>query len=52
MTATISLNNECINSLDISPAIKVIENILAKGEIASCEQNCNFFGVIEESRGP
>ena len=51
MTATITLNNECINSLDLSPATKVIENILAKGEIASCEQKLKFIFDYEKELG-
>ncbi|MDJ0799241.1 MAG: CRR6 family NdhI maturation factor [Calothrix sp. MO_167.B12] len=42
MTTTIALNNDCINTLDLSPATAVIENILQSGAIASQEQQIQF----------
>lgn len=38
MTITITLNNDCIYNLDVSPALTVIESILQAGNISSCEQ--------------
>ena len=53
MTTTIALNNECINSLDLSPATKVIEKILQQGAIASSEQEIQFvFNYEREPEDP
>ena len=53
MTTTIALNNECINSLDLSPATKVIENILQQEAIASSEQEIQFvFNYEREPEDP
>ncbi len=41
MTLIIALNTEIINNLDISPATKIIENIL-RGNIAKNEQKMQF----------
>lgn len=38
MTITITLNNDCIYNLDVSPALTVIEPILQAGKISSSEQ--------------
>ena len=51
MTTTIALNNECINSLDLSPATKVIEKILQQGAIASSEQEIQFVFNYEREPG-
>lgn len=42
MTITITLNNDSINHLDLSPASTVIEQLLQEGEIASHEQQLCF----------
>lgn len=42
MTTTISLNNNFINNLDLSPAVKVIEPLLQDQAIASQEQQLQF----------
>lgn len=43
MTITITLNSECINSLDISPVATAIENLLLeKSAIAAYEQQLSF----------
>ena len=51
MTTTIALNNECINSLELSPATKVIEKILQQGAIASSEQEIQFVFNYEREPG-
>ena len=42
MTITIALNTDNINTLDISPAVTVIEQLLQSGAIASYEQQLRF----------
>ncbi|MFM6135616.1 MAG: CRR6 family NdhI maturation factor, partial [Sphaerospermopsis kisseleviana] len=42
MTITISLNNDSINNLDLSPALKVIEPLLQEESITSQEQQLRF----------
>jgi hypothetical protein len=42
MTLTISLNNNLINNLDLSPAVKVIEPLLQDKGITSQEQQLHF----------
>ena len=39
---TILIDSQSINSLDLSPATKIIDPSLHKGEIASLEQQLNF----------
>ena len=51
MTTKIALNNECINTLDLSPATTVIENILQAGAIASHEQQIQFELNYEQEEG-
>jgi hypothetical protein len=42
MTITITLYKECINSLDLSPATILIDNLLQEGNILSHEQQLHF----------
>jgi hypothetical protein len=42
MTITIALNTDCIQNLDLSPARKVIQNLLHEETIASYEQQLQF----------
>ncbi|BAZ80368.1 CRR6 family NdhI maturation factor [Sphaerospermopsis kisseleviana CS-549] len=42
MTITISLNNDAINNLDLSPALKVIEPLLQEESMTSQEQQLRF----------
>ncbi|KAF3887699.1 MULTISPECIES: CRR6 family NdhI maturation factor [Nostocales] len=42
MTITIALNTEHINSLDLSPAVSVIEKLVQEGAIAPQEQQLCF----------
>jgi hypothetical protein len=42
MTITITINNNSIDKLDLSPAVTVIEKILESGEILPSEQKINF----------
>jgi hypothetical protein len=42
MTITITLNSDSINSLDLSPATTVIEQLLQEGAIATNEQKLRF----------
>jgi hypothetical protein len=42
MTITITINNDSIDKLDLSPAVTVIDKILESGEILSNEQKINF----------
>ncbi|MBF2004571.1 CRR6 family NdhI maturation factor [Chlorogloeopsis fritschii PCC 9212] len=42
MTITITLNSDSINSLDLSPATTVIEQLLQEGAIATYEQQLRF----------
>ena len=51
MTTKIALNNDCINTLDLSPATTVIENILQQGAIASHEQQIQFELNYEREEG-
>ena len=39
---TIIINNQCINSLDLSPVTKTIDPLLQKGATASLEQQLSF----------
>ncbi|WP_413168302.1 CRR6 family NdhI maturation factor [Capilliphycus salinus ALCB114379] len=50
MTITIKLNRQCLDQLDLSPAIATIENILTTGTIAACEQEICF--EIDYPRDP
>ncbi|MFM2061126.1 MAG: hypothetical protein RLZZ507_796 [Cyanobacteriota bacterium] len=42
MTITISLNHNCINNLDLSPVLTVIEPLLQEESITSQEQQLRF----------
>jgi len=42
MTLAIALNTECINNLDLSPASRIIDNMLQDGAIATYEQQLSF----------
>jgi hypothetical protein len=42
MTITITINNNSIDKLDLSPAVTVIDKILESGEILPSEQKINF----------
>jgi hypothetical protein len=42
MTRTLFLDANCLQSLDLSPAIEIIEPILEKREIATYEQSLQF----------
>lgn len=42
MTITITLNSDCIQTLDLSPARTVIEPLLQDGKIATAEQQLQF----------
>ncbi|GAA6621276.1 CRR6 family NdhI maturation factor [Scytonema sp. NUACC26] len=42
MTIAIQLNTECINSLNLSPAVSVIEKLVQEGAIATQEQQLCF----------
>jgi hypothetical protein len=42
MTITIAINTDAVNTLDLSPAHKVIKPLLLEGTIASHEQQLNF----------
>lgn len=42
MTITIAINTDTVNTLDLSPAYKVINPLLEQGTIASQEQQLNF----------
>lgn len=43
MTITITLNSDCVNTLDLSPATTLVENLLEeKSAIASYEQQLQF----------
>lgn len=42
MTIAIALDTEIINSLDLAPVQKVIDNLLTTGVIAACEQQLSF----------
>lgn len=42
MTITIALDSDCLDKLDLSPAVTVIEKLLQEGAIASHEQQLHF----------
>lgn len=42
MTITITLNSNCVNSLDLSPAATLVEKLLQESAIASYEQQLQF----------
>jgi hypothetical protein len=42
MTITITVSNDCINNLDLSPATTVIEKILSEGTLITHEQQLRF----------
>jgi hypothetical protein len=42
MTITITVNTECVNNLDISPAVQLISPLLQEKAIASQEQQLKF----------
>jgi hypothetical protein len=42
MTIAIALNTDCINNLDLSPALTVISQLLEDGAMASHEQQLHF----------
>lgn len=42
MAITIKLNSECVCRLDLGPAREAIEQLLAKGAIAACEEQLCF----------
>jgi hypothetical protein len=50
MTRTLSLDANCLQVLDLSPAIDLIEPILAKRDIATYEQSLQF--QIDYPRAP
>jgi len=53
MTIAIALNSEIINSLDLAPVQKVIDNLLTTGVIASYEQQLSFtIDYLQEPEDP
>jgi hypothetical protein len=53
MTITITLNNDCIYRLDISPALTVIEPLLQAGSISAHEQQlCLEINYEREANDP
>lgn len=50
MTQTLSLDANCLQVLDLSNAIEIVESILAKGDIAAHEQSLQFH--IDYPRAP
>lgn len=53
MTITIALNTEHINSLNLSPAVSVVEKLLQEGTTASNEQQLGFeIDYVQEPGDP
>lgn len=53
MTITIALNSDCLDKLDLSPAVTVIEKLLQEGAIASHEQQLYFdINYLREPQDP
>jgi hypothetical protein len=42
MAITVTVSNDCVNNLDLSPATTVIERILSEGTLTTYEQQLSF----------